>query len=106
MALEDLSRQDVGKSQSDLLSQLYHTEDTALSPTWRWEVEIMSQKTKQTNKKRQRQEIEDEGEGEGNNGEVCAPEGGQRTDGLWTERRQTWPTGKWQFIKVQGETLC
>lgn len=23
---------------------------------------------------------------------------------LWIKRRQMWPKGKWQFIKVKGET--
>jgi hypothetical protein len=27
-------------------------------------------------------------------------------DSLWIERRQMWHIGKWQFIKVQGETSC
>ena len=30
--------------------------------------------------------------------------GRQTKNGLWIERRQ--PIGKWQFIKVKGETLC
>ena len=24
-------------------------------------------------------------------------------DCIWIERRQTWPTDKWQFVKVKGE---
>lgn len=29
-----------------------------------------------------------------------------RAKDCWIDRRQTWPIGKWQFIKVKGETLC
>ena len=45
---------------------------------------------------RQRPEGEDEGEGHGNR------EGGTK-DRLWIERRQMWPTGKWEVMKVKGE---
>lgn len=53
----------------------YHTEDTALSPTWRWEVETKSQKTK----KKRETKTGDRGweKGKEKNG---APERGQRTD--------------------------
>ena len=54
---------------------------------------------------RDREEIGNEGEGEGN-------EEGVRMfvlKGLRTasgQQGQTWPIGKWWFIKVQGETPC
>ena len=53
-----------------------------------------------------RQEIKDEGEKEANKGEIFVPGGGSPKDCLWIERRQTWPIGKWQFIKAKGETPC
>lgn len=30
---------------------------------------------------------------------------GQRT-APWIKRRQTWPIGKWQFLKGKEETMC
>lgn len=50
--------------------------------------------------KRQKQEMRMRERGERSKGEG---EGylSQRV-GLWVERGQTWPRGKWQFIKVQG----
>lgn len=42
-------------------------------------------------------------EQEKGNSYVC-PRG--RKDCLCIKRRQTWPTGKWRFIKVQEETPC
>lgn len=48
---------------------------------------------------RQRQEIEDEGEGEGHKG-TCRDICPLRTkDCIWIEKRQTWPEGRWHFIK-------
>lgn len=57
---------------------------------------------------RDREEIEDREEGEGTRGEGwiftrCGEEGGQRTAS--GDRRQTWPTGKWRFVKGKGKPM-
>ena len=41
---------------------------------------------------------------QGRSGRGICP--GGTKDCLWIERRQMWPIGKWQFIKVKWETLC
>ena len=68
-------------------------------------------KGQRTANKRQRQEIEDEGEGEGNKTEERVKGEGHSSwivtkDCFWIERRQSWHTGKWKFIKVRGKPVC
>lgn len=55
---------------------------------------------------KKRQEIVEEGEEEGKGGHGAGSRGTK--DCLWTERRQTWYTGKWQFIKGESRvrTRC
>ena len=62
--------------------------------------DVFAPERQRVGNKRQGQEIEDEGEKGRNKGYLS-----QRTiDFLWIERRRIWPTGKWQFMKVKGET--
>lgn len=45
-------------------------------------------------------EIETREKGEGTNERAKDIYSRRTKDCLWTERRQTWPVGKWQLVKV------
>jgi hypothetical protein len=49
--------------------------------------------------------MREKGKGTIEKGEGYLPWIGTR-DCLWIERQEMGPIGKWQFIKVKGETLC
>ena len=76
-------------------------------PSLQHKGDLLAPERQRAGTKRQRQEIKDKRQGEGNKGEgakVYLSWSGTK-DCLWIESRQVWHIGKWQFVKIQRETL-
>lgn len=92
-------------------SLMYLVKGTALAQETPWSIsqpkgDSFAPEGEKAGSKKQRQETQDKGEGKGTRKRGKGYLSWMAKDWLWIEMRQSWPIGKWKFVKIKGETQC